>query len=142
MSTETNKDLIRRAFAAQNRGDIEAMLECCDPDVVFYEPSFPSPVRGYAGFRQLLAMYRSAFPNFRFTEETMIAEGDQVAARWRIDMTHGGDFMGIPPTGKQLTMTSVDIFRVVNGKIVEQWAMADMLGLMQQLGAVPVPSGG
>jgi steroid delta-isomerase-like uncharacterized protein len=139
MSTEDNKNLIRRAFEAQNQGDDDAVLQYCDPDIVFHEPSLPTPLRGHEAFRQLLAMYRGGFPDFRFTEEDMIAEGDKVAARWRIDLTHKGEFLGIPPTGKQLTISSIDVFRIVNGKIVEQWVLADTLGMMQQLGVIPAP---
>src|SRR5581483_2905967 len=139
MVTEGNKDLIRRAFEAQNRGDDEAMLQCCDPDIVFPEPGLPAPVRGHDAFRQLLAVYRSGFPGYLFTEEDMVAEGDTVVARWRIDMTHGGDFMGIPATGRHLTIQSIDIFRIVSGKIVEQWAVADTFGMMRQLGVLPLP---
>ena len=137
MSTEANKELIRRAFEAQNRGDDDAMAECYDPDITLHEPGLPAPVRGHAAFRQLLMMYRSAFPDLRFTEENLLADGEQVAARWRIDVTHTGEFMGIPPTGKRLTISSIDIFRIVNGKIAEQWVVADTLGMLQQLGAIP-----
>src|SRR5690242_3768344 len=127
MSAEDNKNLIRRAFEAQNRGDDEAMLQYCDPDIVFHEPGLPAPLRGHEAFRQLLAMYRSGFPDYHFTEEEMVAEGDKVAARWRIDLTHGSEFLGIPATGKKVTISSIDVFRIANGKIVEQWVVADTL---------------
>ena len=84
-----------------------------------------------------MVAYTSGFPDLRLTTEDMVAEGDKVAIRntWR--GTHHGTFQGLPPTGKHVTFTGTDVFHVVGGKIVEQWADLDALGLMQQLGGLP-----
>ena len=84
-----------------------------------------------------MAAYTSAFPDLQLTTEDMVAEGNKVAIRntWR--GTHQGAFQGLPPTGKHVTFTGTDVFHVVGGKIAEQWADLDALGLMQQLGGLP-----
>ena len=84
-------------------------------------------------------MYRSAFPDMQLTIEDQIAEGDKVVTRWTARGTHQGELMGIPPTGKQATVTGITVGRVANGKFVESWSNFDALGMMQQLGVVPVP---
>ena len=84
-------------------------------------------------------MFRLAFPDVSFTVEDMIAEGDKVVDRMTWQATHQGPFMGIPPTGNRLTVTEIHINRIAEGRIVERWAQPDLLGLMQQLGAVPAP---
>jgi len=68
-----------------------------------------------------------------------VAEGDKVVARWTSFGTHNGDFMGISPTGKQVTTSGITIFRLQDGKIVEEWSESDMLGMLQQVGALPGP---
>ena len=84
-------------------------------------------------------MYLSAFPDLHITVEDMIAEGDKIVARLTMRGTHQGAFLGIPPTGKQVTGTAIDINRITGGKSVEHWNNSDTLGLLQQLGVVPLP---
>jgi len=84
-------------------------------------------------------MNHTAFPDFQVTVEDVVAEGDKVARRVTLSGTHKGEYMGIPPTGKQMTMGVITIERIEGGKIAEQWGEADMLGLMQQLGVMPPP---
>jgi predicted ester cyclase len=81
----------------------------------------------------------TAFPDLRLTVEEFITEGDKVVARWTSQATHKGDLMGIAPTGKQVKQTGIAIYHIVGGKVVEEWAERDMLGFMQQLGAIPTP---
>jgi predicted ester cyclase len=84
-------------------------------------------------------MSRSALPDFHSTLEDMIAEGDKVAERFTGRGTHKGEWMGIAPTGKQVTIQGMAIHRITDGKIVENWTNMDMLGVMVQLGVVPPP---
>ena len=84
-------------------------------------------------------MFRQAFPDSYFTVEDMVAEGDKVATRKTFHGTHQGEFMGIPPTGQQVSTGLIDVVRIVDGKVVEHWSMGDNLGLMQQLGVIPAP---
>ena len=84
-------------------------------------------------------MMRGAFPDYRFDVEDVIAEGDRVAARVRVSGTHRGEMMGLPPTGKRAATSGVEVFRFEEGKMAEHWAAFDVLGMMRQIGMVPVP---
>jgi steroid delta-isomerase-like uncharacterized protein len=83
--------------------------------------------------------FRGAFPDFYSTIDDQIAEGDGVATRWTMHGTHEGEFRGIAPTGKQITVTAIGIFRFSDGKVVESWDNFDQLGMMRQLGVVLPP---
>jgi predicted ester cyclase len=84
-------------------------------------------------------MLTSGVSDLKVTLEDMVAEGDKVAVRWNGSSKHAGDFMGIPPTNKQLSMTGISIIRIDGGKIVEEWGEMDMMGLILQTGAFPPP---
>jgi len=139
MSSEENKALIRRLFEeGLNQNNPGVFDELLAPDFVIY--GAPGEMqRGIEGFRQLVAMFRTGFPDAHVTFEEELADGDKVIHRGYFTGTHQGDFQGIPPTGKQIKVKTIDIWRVVNGKMVENWVQMDMLGLMQQIGAVPTP---
>ena len=138
MSTEQNKRIVDR-YREQvfNQKDTAAIDTYLASDYVRHDPGAPGQVRGPEGVRQLVSVLFGAFPDIQFTAQDIIAEGDKVVQRLTSRGTHRGEFMGIPPTGKQLDVTAIEIFRLVDGKIAEQWVEADYLGLMQQLGAIP-----
>ena len=136
MSTEENKAVVRRFFELFNRGDIEAMGEVYATDVVDYNPG-PGQVPGLAGIKQILALFRAGLPDITVTVEHMIAEGDLVVTQQTAHGTQSAEFLGLPPTGKTVTMSAQDMYRVVGGKVVEAWHVEDLFGLMQQLGAIP-----
>ena len=94
---------------------------------------------GIEGSKQFIGMYLTAFPDLQFKIEDMIVEGDRVVARLTTSGTHKGAFMGIPPTGKQTSVTAIDINRMAGGKSVEHWLEMDTMGLLQQLGVIPAP---
>jgi steroid delta-isomerase-like uncharacterized protein len=108
-------------------------------DHVTYMAGLPGPLRGLQAWKDLAAAYYIAFPDLQVTVQDLIAEGDKVAARYTISGTQQGEFQGIPATGKHVTITETDIYRIVGGKIVEHWAEFDALGMLQQLGVVPAP---
>ncbi len=135
MSTEENKANVRRGFEAVNQKNLAVFDELLTPDIVFHNASTTN--QGLEAYKQVLSMYMTAFPDLHFTIEDMIAEGDTVVVRYTTRGTHQGNFMGIPPTGKQVSGTGIFIDRIVNGKAVEQWINGDDLGLLQQLGVVP-----
>ncbi len=137
MSTETN-EVIARRFAEEvtNQKRLDVADEIIAADHVFYMPGIP-PVRGLEAWKQLASIYFTAFPDFQVTVEDVIAEGDKVVARFTFSGTHQGEFQGIPPTGKQVTATGIDIYRIVDGKMLEHWAQIDALGMLQQLGVIP-----
>ncbi len=99
----------------------------------------PGVPPGVEGLTLLFAMFRAGFPDIQFPIEDLIAEGDKVVARYTVRGTHRGDFQGIPPTGKEVAFSSIEIDRMVDGKVQEHWFEMDLLGLMGQLGAIPEP---
>ena len=135
MSTDENKANVRRGFEAVNQKKLAVFDELLNPDVVVHNAS--TTVQGLEAYKQFLSMYITAFPDLQFTIEDIIAEGDTVVVRYTTRGTHQGNFMGIPPTGKQVSGTGMFIDRIVNGKGVEQWFHTDDLGLLQQLGVIP-----
>jgi steroid delta-isomerase-like uncharacterized protein len=137
MSSEDNKDLVRRGYEALNQRNWAAFDELHVSDYVSH--SAATTIQGLEAYKQNILMYITAFPDLHFTIENMIAEGDFVAVRHTARGTHQGNFMGIPPMGKQVTVTGMLIARVAHGKIIEEWGNTDWLGLLQQLGVVPIP---
>ncbi len=142
MSTEENKALVRRLFEEGiNQNNPSVLDEVLAPDFVIYDPPFGmQPNR--EGFRQMFTGFRTAFPDIHVTIEAEFADGDYVIHRGYVTATHQGEFQGIPPTGKQIKVKTIDIWRVANGKMVENWVQMDMLGLMQQLGVIRAPEHG
>jgi steroid delta-isomerase-like uncharacterized protein len=104
-----------------------------------YDGHSSTAIRGPEGAMEFVPRLRNAFPDFQFSILDQIAEGDKVATRWIIRGTHEGEFEGMPPSGKQIEMTGITIFRIANGKLIEGWTNEDVLGMLQQLGAVPAP---
>jgi predicted ester cyclase len=144
MSTEHNIQLVLRWKEElwRNR-NVSIIDELCTPDFICHMSGVPvpGPVPGKEALRQLLASYFAAF-EIRDTSEFLLAEGDLVAIHDTYRLKHTGAIEGIPPTGKEATMTGTDIYRIVDGKIVEQWVEVDRLGLMHQLGLLPTPGQG
>ena len=138
MSTEQNVALVRRMYAALDNNDLTVVPEIFDPAWNYRDPSLP-PLVGHDGARQLITLLKSAFADFRTEIVDIIAEGELVAARLTHTATHTGDFMNIPPTGRQAVITASGIFQVRNGRIVENRVNLDALGLLRQLGVVPEP---
>lgn len=138
MSAEENKAIHRRAFEEiWNQGNLDVVDEIFATDFVFHDPVSPE-VRGPKGFKQFVTIYRAAFPDIHFTIEDQIAEGDKVVARWTTLGTHQGELKGIPPTLKQVVVTGISILRITSGKIEEEWVNWDTLGMLQQLGVIPL----
>jgi steroid delta-isomerase-like uncharacterized protein len=138
--SEENKALVRRQEEELfSGGNLDMADEIYAPDYVGHDPSNPEDVRGLQAAKQAASDYRQAFPDLRVTVEDLIAEGDRVAARLRFRGTHLGEMDGIAPTGKRVDCTGIVVSRIEKGKIVEDWANFDDLGMMQQLGLIPEP---
>lgn len=137
MSTEQNKTNNRRLFdEAFNQGKVAVLDEVCAPNYVLHDPTGPIP--GAEGFKQFVGMYRAAFPDLHISLENEVAEGDMVVVRWVARGTHGGELMGIPATGKPITVTGITMARAnSSGKFEEAWVNLDTLGMLQQLGVIP-----
>ena len=131
-------EVVRRFFeVAFSEGDLDLIDELVADDAVGYDPAQPEPIRGAEGMKELVTMYRSAFPDLAFEVHETLRDGDLVAVRWTSTGTHDGELMGIEPTGKEVTVEGIEIDRVEDGKIVESRVSWDALGLLRQLGAVP-----
>jgi predicted ester cyclase len=128
VSAEVNKTLVRREQAElwNHTGDLDAA-----------EKLFAAGQAEAA--RQEAADFRRGFPDVISTIEDLIAEGDKVVARWRSRATHRGDYMGTPPTDKEVEFTGISFYRIEGNKITESWTVEDELGLMRQIGAIPEP---
>ena len=136
MSTEENKAVYWRIYdEAFNKKNIAIIDELVDPSFVYHDPH--NPQEGPEQQKEMVTTYLNAIPDMRFMVEDWVAEGDKVAMRWKAIGTHKGEFMGIAPTGKKVTATGISIARFTDGKMVEEWESLDMLGLMQQIGAIP-----
>jgi steroid delta-isomerase-like uncharacterized protein len=134
MSVEENKELVQSTFAG-----LEEILASHE---LFYGSDwvgrFPGmPPIDAEGHRQYSEVMLTAFPDLVRTVEDLVAEGDRVVARWTARGTHTGDFQWIPPSGNFATSSGITIFRIADGRIVEEWSESDMLGLLQQVGAIP-----
>jgi steroid delta-isomerase-like uncharacterized protein len=136
-----NKKLPQRLIdEAIGKGKLEVVDEVVAPGWVDNDPNNPPGLPpGPEGLKQLIAMYRAAFPDMTMKIADQIAEGDKVVSRWKVTGTHKGDLMGISGSGKQVTITGIFIDRIAGGQIQESWASWDALGMLQQIGAVPVP---
>ena len=139
MQTEENKALMHRFYEEISKGNLAVVDELIAADVVEHSSFVPEQAPGRQGTLELFTMIRAAFPDLRVTVEDMVAEGDKVVARGTFGGTHKGEFMGIAPTGKQITIGVIEIVRIAGGKMVEHWNVVDNLGMMQQLGVVPPP---
>ena len=139
MSAEENKAVIRRWIEAYNERDLEAEAAVLAPGLVVHVSAAPGPLEGLEAWRQFSGPFAEAFPDLRLTVEDIFSEGEMVAARVAFRGTHRGEIQGIPPTGKEVAFTSIEVNRVRDGKVEEHWVELDLLGLMQQLGAIPEP---
>ena len=138
MSAEENKTLNLRWIQAFNERDWSTEAACRTPDYVAHMSGSPGPLDA-AGWAAFMGAFTTALPDAQIIVEGSLAERDLVASRWMITGTHRGAFQGVPPTGRQVTMAGIDISRVVDGKIAEHWAQFDVVGVLQQIGAVPAP---
>jgi steroid delta-isomerase-like uncharacterized protein len=118
-----------------NRGDQPALEDLTTASFRYHLGGQPPRDRG--GMGEFLQAMRSAFPDWRVEVVEMVVDGDRVAVRWTGRVTHEGSFHGIPPTGRRIIVSGINMYRVENGKIAEEWEQTDSLGMLQQLGVLP-----
>ena len=139
MSAEENKAVVRRWIETFNNPYTpQTEVDVLAPDYVAHAPGLPGPL-DLEAWSQFTAAFVEAFPDLRLTVEDIFSAEDMVAARVSFRGTHRGEFQGIPPTGKEVAFTSIEVNRVRDGKVEEHWVELDLLGLMQQLGAHSEP---
>ena len=139
MSLEENKAVVlRMTEELYNKGNIESADQFFAGAYVHRDPASPH-VTDLAGLKETLRAFRAACPDLHITSDELLADGDKVTKRWTLHGTHTADLGGLPPTGRRITLSGLELFRLANGKIVESWVAYDNLSLLQQLGAIPTP---
>jgi len=138
MSIEANRLAMRRFTEFINTADQNLGEQLIAEDAQFRVPGRPESLRGLAGYMNVLGMMRSGFSDVQWSLEETIAEGDRIAARFTMRGTHDGTFFGVPATGRKIEVRAMNFYRLAGGKFVEEYGQPDLLGLLQQIGAVPV----
>jgi steroid delta-isomerase-like uncharacterized protein len=135
MSTEQNKMIACQFFVEQDRRKGPLAEELCAAN---YTASIAgNPIMDRAGHSQFGCMFYNAFPDIAHSIEETIAEADKVTVHFTLHGAQTGDFFGIPPTGKQISVSAIAILHIVEGKVARLQAVFDQMGLMRQLGALP-----
>jgi steroid delta-isomerase-like uncharacterized protein len=137
MPTAESRELARR-FTEEcwDQSDVAVLDALMAPDFLDHDP-VPGQAPGREGYKQMAASFFGAFSNFRVRNEDVIAEGDKAVLRWTARGRHTAPLMGIPATGRDVTLRGIDVIRVERGRIVERWGEFDTYGMLQQLGVIP-----
>jgi steroid delta-isomerase-like uncharacterized protein len=137
MTGEQNKAVVRKVIEeAFNRGNVKVLDELYAPS--YREHQFGMPPN-MEGFKASVLGLRAAFPDLKLTIEEMSVEGDKVWIRMTARGTHGGQFMGVPPTGRKMEIAVFDMCRLEDGRITDHWGVPDRFAMMHQIGALPRP---
>ena len=145
MPVEENREIARRFGQVWTAGRLEVVDALAAPDLVVDYTGLPEPIRGAAAFKQYLArQWYAGLPDVRWTAEELLADGDRVAVRWTCRGTHTGALLGLPPTGKPVELQGITLYRIAGGRVAEERGISNLLGFLQQLGALPerAPTGG
>ncbi|MBT1621352.1 ester cyclase [Curtobacterium flaccumfaciens pv. oortii] len=137
MTTDT-RTAMQRFVEFINTGDASIGRQVISPDAEFRTPFSPEPLRGLEGYLQILAIMRSAFSDVQWRIERLVVEGDSVAARFELRGTHDGDFLGTAPTGLPVAVHASNFYRFADGLIVDEVGQPDLMGLLGQIGALPL----
>jgi steroid delta-isomerase-like uncharacterized protein len=145
MSNEKPKDILSRHYAGVwNAGELNKVMAAIDetvaPNYQDYNP-IPGQAAGREGLKQAAEMLHTAFPDLQIKVDVLLEDGDKATGRWTMRGTHNGPLamVNLPPTGKKIELTGMDIVRVADGKIVEWWHQEDIMAMMTQLGVIPMP---
>ena len=139
MAADTNVQAQERLGELVNAGELDKLDEVFASGVVDNDPA-PNQGPGPQGFKDMFTAMRTAFPDLKLEPATLVTDDEHVALAYTITGTHDGDFQGVAPTGKQISVRGMQIGRFEDGKIVERWGSSDELGIMRQIGAVPDPA--
>jgi predicted ester cyclase len=137
MSVEANEALVRRLFdTVWSTGNVAVVDELLAPSFVDHAAAMGGGDASREGFKLQVRQFRTAFPDGRSEIEDLIAAGDRVVARWTDGGTHLGEWQGIAPTGKRVSFSGIDIYRIQDGRVIEYWCSEDELGLLRQVGGL------
>jgi predicted ester cyclase len=133
-----HKAILRRLYdEGINQGKLEVLDQLMEPGFLDHNPPGPGFPAGVAGVKAVFTAFRAAFPDLHFEVEDMVTEFDYVFARYTMTGTQKGEFLGMAPTGKKVTVAGMDIILFKGGKLAERWGQQDALSMLQQLGALP-----
>jgi predicted ester cyclase len=137
---KANVSIVRTFFnVGPSKGDIPAADSLLTPDLSLHVP-LPVSGLGIDAINNVIITCRAAFGGLYVTIDDIMADGDKVICRFSARGVHSGEFMGLPPTNREIVMTGIEIFRLRDGKIAELWGEANLMGLMHQLGMMPAPA--
>jgi len=135
----TTTDFLKQFLQFINTADENLAQELISPLAKFYVPGQNVPLQGPQGYLMIIGMMRGGFPDIQWSLEETIMEGDRVAVRFIMRGTHNGNFMGVPASGKSIKVQAMNFYKLEGGQIIEEYGQPDMLGLLQQIGAVTAP---
>jgi len=136
-----NKAIIRRLYEeVWNKRKLEVISEIISPSHALHGPNVVGSAVGPEAYKRQLLLFLAGFSDLHWIVEDMIAEDDKVVACWTISGTHRGEYMGIPATNKKVSMDGMTIHHLAGGRIMDSYGNWDLLGMMQQLGAIPAPA--
>jgi steroid delta-isomerase-like uncharacterized protein len=138
MSKEQNAQALGKFAEAANTGKYELFDEAVAPDCVDHDPA-PGQGPGPKGYRTFFTEMRTAFPDLKAELAAMVADDESIAFAYTLSGTHNGPLMGIPATGKKISIRGVQLSKFRDGKMVERWGSSDQLGMLQQLGITVIP---
>lgn len=133
MSSQGNKDVVRRLAQALNEGNLDLVDDIFTPDYIRHDPSDLMKDVGVEEYKQAFATIRRAFPDAHWTMEDILEDGDKVIGRWTFHGTNDGPFFNLAPTGRKVTYPIIAVYRIKDGRIAEDWHVFHALGLWQQL---------
>jgi steroid delta-isomerase-like uncharacterized protein len=140
MSKEQNTQALGKFAEAANTGKFELFDEAVAPDCVDHDPA-PGQGPGPKGYRTFFTEMRTAFPDLKADLVALVADDESIAFAYTLSGTHKGPLMGIPATGKKVSIRGVQFSKFRDGKMVERWGSSDQLGMLQQLGVTAIPKG-
>ncbi len=137
MSVEDNKEIASRFIQVWGNGSLDIISELAAPSFTVLYPIFPRVFQGSESFKQMMVMFRAAFPDSSLKVEEIFGEGDKVVVRWTFSGTHQGSLMKIPASGKKVSWTGITIYKIIKGKVVEERGEEDFVGFLRQAGVIP-----
>jgi len=129
------EEVLHAIYEAINTGNLALLDKFVAPDYVEHSEGF----QGVEPFKQQIAAFRAAFPDLRVTIDDLMIDGDRFASRTTVTGTHTGDLMGMPPTGRSISVEAVDLGRIENGQAKDRWGGLNMYSMLTQLGVIPAP---
>jgi steroid delta-isomerase-like uncharacterized protein len=138
MSKEQNAEALGKFAEAVNTGKYELFDQAVAPDSVDHDPA-PGQVPGPKGYRAFFTEMRTAFPDLKADLVALVSDEESIAFAYTLSGTHKGPLMGIPATGKKVSIRGVQLSKFRDGKMVERWGSSDQLGMLQQLGVTAIP---